>query len=1160
MEPQYFLENRYSFVMDFQPHGSDGDYAVDSPETRFEYQVQRKLAVANRLLTAGKFTAAKKKYEDLRGLIIATLKPTVSPIMGALLDWNKMAVKDLALSLIGKSAAMLKATPYHQTALPDYVRAPSGKLSRELEKHFAPLESAGVRDDQEQLGLHLSDAGKLVDAGKFEDALVQFEVALELAKEPEMGLAIRHDIAVMQERTGNRDKAVDGLQRVAEAARRIKDVETEALAVSTLVGTLVRGGKADKAKEKFEQLRKIRDKGNLFPVISGKAAPIPLARSNGQIRSVASTVTPGFGFSEPRVSPITGAPVPPLSAPFGRGLQLAAPAWFAETLDLAVGQPAFLLTTNAYQSRQGARIFTVLDGNNAPVKIDVGTNEADNLASFFDVLRVTADLSLLNAYAVAGPTAVAYLTHISLWIIPMSLGDCYTGLGWYSKAEEEYRKTLDYPFLNEVVEVVNLWLRLAELYNDWGDHLYRQARNDISEFSKARKKYEQVISVNDQVDNNSPLYKHSQFAKMKARATAAITMTLVGGAVSADNPRLLIALMRARMQLSKIKAKLNYLGMGVYVPPFSFEYMQNVARYFAQHAAQVEQMYIQFQSGGENEELRETQMSQQVALSDASVDLEQRGLEEALEGVNVAQENEQHAAVQEANARDARNNFNAVKWDLLELSSIQAWSSAAAVDEDDEVKQTVSGFSSYSSDSRRRSMVLYDLARERGRISNELETARLQREIAAADAYRDVAQAQVGQAEARVDVAEARIALAEMQKQHAQENLAFLAGREFSSAMWYNLARETRRISGRYLDMAIEVAILMEKAYEAETGRDLRKIKFEYGSNQLNGMLGSDTLLLDIDYFSFDHLRMRSKKAPMRQTISMSDQFPMAFERLMRTGTTYFETTLDHFDRRYPGFYLQKVKQVELVFVGLNGTEGVHGTLRNIGLSKVRRKNGTIENQIYPADVMPLSEYNVRQDAVIFQLDSKELRLFENNGVATMWQLDLPLSSNAFNMRNILDIELVVYYDGFHAQALENQIVAALPTSGSASRGLSLKLYAPDELFFLRGQGNAQLAITPDLFPANQVAQKLKSYSLQALGESVAGLKIDVAYEGLGQTHQFELDAQGMATQADFAAPVGQSLFDTLSFTIDAAQNPGFNLSNLDDLSLFVEYDFDYRS
>jgi Tc toxin complex TcA C-terminal TcB-binding domain len=353
---------------------------------------------------------------------------------------------------------------------------------------------------------------------------------------------------------------------------------------------------------------------------------------------------------------------------------------------------------------------------------------------------------------------------------------------------------------------------------------------------------------------------------------------------------------------------------------------------------------------------------------------------------------------------------------------------------------------------------------------------------------------------------------------------------------------------------------MMERAYAAETGRDLRKIKLEYGLGHLNGMLGAEALLLDVDYFSLDYVRTKAKKAPMRQTISLADQFPMAFNRLLGTGTTYFETTLEHFDRRHPGFYLQKVKQVEVVFVGLGGSEGAHGTLRNIGVSQFRTRTGEIVDQVYPADVMPLSDYDVRRDAIVFQLDAKELRLFENNGVATMWQLDLPRSTNTFDLRQILDIQLVVYYDGFFDPGLEATIRAALPPGGSASRALSLQLYAPDELFFLRNQGSARMEITPDLFPANHVDHRLKSYVVQARGAGVDGLKVRVDLEGLGAGHEFTLGPDGTADGAAFPAPIGQSLFDTWTITIDPEANGGFDLDGLQDVAVFVEYDFAYRS
>ena len=129
-----------------------------------------------------------------------------------------------------------------------------------------------------------------------------------------------------------------------------------------------------------------------------------------------------------------------------------------------------------------------------------------------------------------------------------------------------------------------------------------------------------------------------------------------------------------------------------------------------------------------------------------------------------------------------------------------------------------------------------------------------------------------------------------------------------------------------------------------------------------------------------------------------------------------------------------------------------------------------------------------------------------------------------------------------------------------ASRGISLRLYAPDELYFLRSQGSAELRLTPDLFPANHTNHRLKSYSLQAVGENVAGLRVRVNFDGLGVAHTFQLDAGGNVSGATFPDPLNRSLFGTWTLTINPNDNPGFNLSNLVDVAVFLEYEFDYRS
>ena len=88
----------------------------------------------------------------------------------------------------------------------------------------------------------------------------------------------------------------------------------------------------------------------------------------------------------------------------------------------------------------------------------------------------------------------------------------------------------------------------------------------------------------------------------------------------------------------------------------------------------------------------------------------------------------------------------------------------------------------------------------------------------------------------------------------------------------------------------------------------------------------------------------------------------------------------------------------------------------------------------------------------------------------------------------------------------------------------------------------------------------MSSYFIQALGDNVAGLKLRVDLAGLGASHTFELDANGNADGATFPDPINQSLFDTWTFTIDPADNLGFDLAGLADLAVFIEYDFDYKS
>ena len=394
-----------------------------------------------------------------------------------------------------------------------------------------------------------------------------------------------------------------------------------------------------------------------------------------------------------------------------------------------------------------------------------------------------------------------------------------------------------------------------------------------------------------------------------------------------ENPTITTKVLEAKTRLDQIKASLNYFGFAInYVPPFSFEYLQNTARYFAQQAAQIEQRYIQYKTTGENEEFRREQLSQQAEVARQSVVLEQRGVAEAQAGIGVAQASVNYAETQRVNAVQSQTDFNNVRWELLEIAEAEAWSSAASMSEDDEIKQSWNG-TYYNSSSRLRSDVLADLAYQRTRVSHDLEAAKLQRGIDAANAYKGIAQAQVAQAQARKGIADQRVVIAQLQQRFAEENRDFLDMREFSSRLWYELARQARRLKQRYLDMATEIAFLMERAYNAETERGLRVIRYDYSQAATNNLMGADFLLVDIDYFTLDHVTTTlNKKVPVKKTISLADSFAMAFNRLKSKGSCQFQTELADFDRENPGLFLCKLRNVELIFVGITGATSIAGS------------------------------------------------------------------------------------------------------------------------------------------------------------------------------------------------------------------------------------------
>jgi hypothetical protein len=123
----------------------------------------------------------------------------------------------------------------------------------------------------------------------------------------------------------------------------------------------------------------------------------------------------------------------------------------------------------------------------------------------------------------------------------------------------------------------------------------------------------------------------------------------------------------------------------------------------------------------------------------------------------------------------------------------------------------------------------------------------------------------------------------------------------------YNLLRQS------LLTRVQAVARLAENAFNFERDADTHLIRDAYYDTGLEGYTAAETLLHDLG--GFDHIDLigRTRKAmQLSHVVSLSKHNPMSFLALAATGNGRFTTTLEDFDRWYPGTYLQRIKEVRV--------------------------------------------------------------------------------------------------------------------------------------------------------------------------------------------------------------------------------------------------------
>jgi hypothetical protein len=765
--------------------------------------------------------------------------------------------------------------------------------------------------------------------------------------------------------------------------------------------------------------------------------------------------------------------------------------------------------------------------------------------------------------------------------IPLGIADCLVQIEQeYDQAIAYYLRVADYAFeIGELpIAAPALWLRLAEAHLARGDSAYRSDNRE-----RARSHYEMILR-NGQPSGDSPLYDGGLGIMIaKVRNWLPMVGQEPGALTASPTARHLAALAKTRMRLFQLDANLDVFGNDAgWRPIFSFSYLRDVARGFAQVAAQANREYVANIQRAEDQTQNVRQLEQAVAMGEAGESLELARLEEVRREVSAARAAEELARSRAELAAQNLIKYSTLGNEVTVIDRLIAWSNAAV---GPETLQTIEGIEwlGISARTQKRQDLLYQLTRVRSQRAFDIELGRLSNVVAELQEATAVAQRQSAAAAARVSTANANLEAARWRTQFGRENLAAAENRELTADVFFDLAVFARQTAQIYLDRAISAAKHMELAFNFEHNTETKRIRADYGDlGGSGGIYAADLLLRDIDAFTHELLvDAMSKDQLLVDAISLRREFPLQFLEFLRSGQMVFQTTLDQFHSAMPGSYNGRIKRVDVDFMTLGRGSAVRASLSCAGTSSFRDAFGAVRRKVHPAEtllVSPLAMQGGVSDVLRAQVRPNQLNLFENVGLGCSWRLEVPLRANDIELHNATDVTLIITYVCRHDAGLEALDIADQPETGKEEMSLGLRDQgrspSGEPIWgVLETRGEAIFQIDPRLLPRNIRDPKVTAITLVCVSKDGRAVPLRVRFAGeiIGSLDQVIEPEPSNVTRLERPEAPGPFhhafLGQAWRLRLDPEDNPDLrgdgpkvlNLRALDDISVVFAFDHKYR-
>ena len=736
-------------------------------------------------------------------------------------------------------------------------------------------------------------------------------------------------------------------------------------------------------------------------------------------------------------------------------------------------------------------------------------------------------------------------------------------------------------------------LKLGNVCLEWADALYRTNENDS--MMRARELYKAVIFLHGQDPEITPTWD-----PLNRKVLPSLPFKS-----SASNPAVVSQVNRARLGFMQINAGLNYYAVSPkHVPPVRFRVLKESADRFAAGARGAQSDFLSYVQQLDALTVAEMSARNMVAKANASISIakEQQTIAEFYAG-------EAQKQVDAINGQIAAKKAEIAKKDeFFEQAKDFAGGMVDSVSKLGEMAFAGEGEPAPASASNLSTGDVLKLGYKVGTASNMLGAgssalagaagvagpfgAFLYAGVTSMTALADAIAKRAGElktlqnvalpaAKALVDLKKRDVTIAQLSASIAQADwqlgrdlLAYFAQRLLNRSFLVSMVEFSNRLMRRYLDLAGRTAWIAERALAFEQDRELGIITFDYFPRNLRGVSGADVLQLHLAELEAARIQGLTQTIPIKHTVSLARDFPMAFGQLKAKGTCEFMTLEDPLRAVYPGIYGYRVRNITIGAAYAEPIQPHRGLLTNQGVSVLSRNTLNSAHTLvrYP-DVLPLSEFRMREDMWVFDLPDETLLPFEGSGIETMWELSLPRTGNSNSFESITDVMITFDMRASYSAELRSAQMSALVPSANRSVLLSANASNPGALAEFRRNGGV-VSLDFDLaaatFNASELARSTLNIVVMAVGmravpfagtfrSPTPALTEMVSFDG-----GVALSNAGALADGNAGIPlplntfVGVDTNQTFTLDIDADANAGIDFSALSEVMLLVEYRADF--